>query len=287
MPRINHNIPAMITANTLMRTERELSLSIERLSTGQKINTAYDDAAGYSVSEQLRLETRNLSMGSQNIQNGKSLLDIVNGGLTEIESIVNRMRELAVKSANGSLTDEDRQHIQDETDQLISEVDRVAGSTEFNGNPLIDGSAPWGSAQGGKLHIGSGYDTSSDIFYIRLQSMKTDDTGLGIGPAAADPIDLTTSASAQESISKLDSAIQTINSQLANVGAYGNRLEHALNNQESMKLNMTAADTIIRDTDMAEESAKRAQLSVLQNAGINVLAQANSFPKEIMTLLKV
>ncbi|MGM0461395.1 MAG: flagellin [Fibrobacterota bacterium] len=280
MPRINHNISAMITANTVMKTEKRLSKSIERLSTGQKINFAYDDAAGYSVSEQLRMETKNMKMGSQNIQNGRSLLDIVNGGLTEIEDILNRVRELAVKSANGSLTQEDREYIQSETDQLLSEVDRIADSTEFNGNPLINGSAPWGQGQGGKLHIGSGFDNNTDIFRIRLNDMRTHNAGLDV-----DGIDLTDAATAQDAIGTIDDAISTLNSELANVGAYGNRLNHAQRNQDSMSQNLTAADSVIRDTDMAEESAERTKLSILHNAGVSVLAQANSFPQQIMSLL--
>ncbi|ERP39373.1 flagellin [Chitinivibrio alkaliphilus] len=281
MPRINHNIPAMVAANTLMRTERQLSKSIERLSTGQKINFAYDDAAGYSVSEQMRMETKNLQMGSQNIENGRSLLDIVDGGLKEIQDIVNRLRELAVNSANGTLTPDDREYIQKETDQLLEEIDRISNSTEFNGNALINGDAPWGEGRGGKLHIGSGFDSNTDIFYIRLHDMQVHEDGLDIAD-----IDLSNPDTAQEAIGRLDQASSTITGELANVGAFGNRLNHAARNQASMTQNIIAADSIIRDTDMAEETAKRSQLTVLHNAGVSVLAQANSFPQDILQLLQ-
>lgn len=291
MPRINHNIPSLMTTNTLHKTEAILEKTIEHLSTGQRINFAYDDAAGYSVSEQLRSEIKGVTIGNRNIENGKALLDIAHGAITEVESILNRVRDLAVQSANKTLTDQDRIFIQQEVDQLLGtvleptggELNRIANSTQYNGINLIDGSAPWGSLTGGKLHIGPGNDINADILRIKLPDMSAGPAGLNL----IGNIDVSNQIDAQTAIGTIDQAIFDINKGLADIGAYANRLTHALANQESILHNMTAADSIIRDADIATETAEYTKLQVLQKSAVSVLAQANSFPKDILSLLKI
>ncbi len=288
MPRINHNIPSLMTTNALMNTEARLSKTIEQLSTGQRINYAYDDAAGYSVSEQMRSEIQGIKVGNQNIQNGQSLVDIAHGAMTEIEQILNRMRDLSVQAANGSYTDEDREFNQQEVDALMDEIDRIAQGTEYNGTPLLNGTAPWGSVQGGKLHIGSGNDSNADILRLRIEPMLVEDPinnpGVGLN---LNGLNIDNQDDAKTAIGRIDDVIHTINKGLADLGAYANRLNHALENQKNVELNITAAESVIRDTDIATATAEYTKLQVLQKAAVSVLAQANSFPKDILSLLKI
>jgi len=282
MPRINHNIPAMITGNALRCVGRELDKSLEKLSTGLRINRASDDAAGLSVSEQLRTQVTGLTMGGRNAQDGESLVNIAEGALTELEAMVQRMRELSIQSANDTLTSVERGYCQVEYDQLRTEIDRIVGCTQFNSMRLLDGSAPWGTT-GGTIHIGpNDNSTGNDAVLITIAGVNT--TLLGI--SAAQNVFITDQLSATASITTLDTALHSINTLRANLGAITNRLEHAITNQENQTQNMQAAESVIRDTDFAEETTRFTRNQILQQSSTAMLAQANSLPQSVLSLLK-
>ena len=282
MPQINHNIPAMITGNALRAVGRELNKSLEKLSTGLRINRASDDAAGLSVSEQLRTQVTGLQMGGCNAQDGESLVNIAEGALTELESMVQRMRELSIQSSNDTLTSVERGYCEVEYDQLRTEIDRIVGATQFNSMRLLDGSAPWGTT-GGSLHIGpNDNSTGNDVVLITIAGVNT--TMLGIN--AAQNVFITDQLSATASITKLDTALHSINTLRANLGAITNRLEHAITNQENQTQNMQAAESAIRDTDFAAETTQFTRNQILSQSSTAMLAQANQIPQSVLSLLK-
>jgi flagellin len=281
MPRINHNIPSMITAGSLKRTERNLSKTLEKLSTGLAINRASDDAAGLSVSEQLRTQVRGLTMGNRNIMDGVSLINIAEGAMVEIEDMLHRMRELSIQAATDTLTGSERQYIQIEVDELLDEIDRISTSTQYNKMNLLDGSAPWSGTNSATLHVGPNNDSHSDIITVSIDSMSTGSNGLSIAT-----VDMTSSTGAQAAITTMDSAIGIINATRAEMGAITNRLEHALNNQENIKQNVSAAESIIRDVDFATETSQFTKHQILQQSATSMLSQANSLPNNVLSLLQ-
>lgn len=235
MPRINHNIPAMITGSSLRIVEREVAKSLERLSTGLRINRASDDAAGLSVSEQLRSQVRGLEMGSRNIQDGISLINIAEGALNEVESMLQRMRELSIQAANDTLTSTERGYIEIETGQLRREIDRIVAGTQYNSQNLLNGVDPWGTLPGGVLHIGPNNSSAADIIQYRISPI--DSTSIGINP-----VTVTSQSDAAAAISVLDGALHSVNELRADLGALVNRLEHALTNQTNQETNLQAAE---------------------------------------------
>lgn len=281
MPRINHNVPAMITGNSLRQTDRSLSKSLERLSTGMRINRAADDAAGLSVSEQLRTQVRGLNMGARNIQDGIALLNIAEGALIEVESMLQRMRELSIQAANDTLTSVERGYIQIEISQLQTEMDRIVSGTQYNSQELLNGTAPWGTAPGGVLHIGPNSDSATDVIQYQIDPMTTATLGVG-----ATDIDVLTQTTATNAISSLDEALRSVNELRATLGAMTNRLEHALVNQENQETNMQAAESVIRDSDFALETSIFTRNQILEQSATAMLAQANSVPQNILSLLQ-
>jgi flagellin len=281
MPRINHNIPAMVTGTALRQVERDVAKSLEKLSTGLRINRAADDAAGLSVSEQLRTQVRGLGMGIRNAQDGISLLNIAEGALIEVESMLQRIRELAIEAANDTLTSKERGYVQIEVDQLKDEVDRIVNGTQFNSQKLLNGGAPW--ATGGILHIGPNNDTTfnADVIIITIGGVTTG--SLGIAGTLAQ---VTSGTFASAAIGILDTALSSVNSLRANLGAKVNRLEHALNNQENQEQNMQAAESTVRDADFAYETTQFTRNQILQQSSTAMLAQANVAPQSILNLLK-
>jgi flagellin len=279
MPRINHNVSAMITGNSLRMNDRAVAKSLERLSTGLRINRAGDDAAGLSVSEQLRTQIKGLHMGDRNIQDGIALINIAEGCLIEVETMLQRMRELCIESANDTLTSIERTYIQAETTQLTSEIDRIVSGTQYNSMTLLNGTAPWGTAPGGVLHIGANNVASADTIQYQIPSMNT--TGLGIATMS-----VSTQSDATAAISSLDIALHSVNTLRANLGAIVNRLEHALTNQENQITNMQAAESVIRDADFAYETTTFTRNQILQQSSTAMLAQANTAPQSVLNLLK-
>jgi flagellin len=281
MPRINHNIPALITQNALRCVDREMQKSLEKLSTGLRINRAADDAAGLSVSEQLRTQVAGLSMGGRNAQDGVSLVNIAEGALTELESMIQRMRELSIQAANDTLTSLERGYIQVEFDHLRQEIDRIVGCTQFNSMKLLDGSAPWGTT-GGVIHIGPNNMTSSDVVMITIAGCNTNLLGISL----SDNVFVTSQLTASSAIDTLDIALHSVNTLRAGLGAITNRLEHAITNQENQMQNMQAAESVIRDADFAFETTKFTRNQILTQSSTAMLAQANQLPQSVLTLLK-
>jgi len=293
MPRINNNIQSMVTAGSLRRTERSMSGTLEKLSTGLQINRASDDAAGLSVSEQLRSQIHGLNMGNRNISDGVSLINIAEGALNEIESMLQRMRELAIQSSNDTLQDTERRYVQLEVDELASEIDRITLSTQFNRMPLLNGTrstSPWGTPAGGAIHAGPNGDTNSDILFVSIDAMNT--VSLSIGSSSGMSADtnvsfsLSTGSSSRMAITNLDNALSSVNALRAKLGAVTNRLTHALTNQENVKINVTSAESTIRDVDFATETADFTKYQILQQSATSMLSQANQLPNNVLSLLK-
>jgi len=281
MPRINHNVPAMITGNALRSVDRQLQKSLERLSTGLRINRASDDAAGLSVSEQLRTQVRGLNMGARNIQDGVALVNIAEGALIEVEAMIQRMRELCIQAANDTLTSVERSYVNIEITNLKSEVDRITLGTQYNSQRLLNGDAPWGTAPGGVLHIGPNNDPTADTLQYQIDAMNT--VALGIDGAN---LLVDTQINATAGISTLDVALMSVNALRADLGAMTNRLEHALSNQENQEQNMQAAESVIRDADFALESTQFTRNQILSQSSTAMLAQANTIPQSVMSLLQ-
>ncbi|MDD5673489.1 MAG: flagellin [Chitinivibrionales bacterium] len=281
MPRINHNVPAMITGNSLNNIERQMQKSLEQLSTGLRINRASDDAAGLSVSEQLRTQVNGLAMGTRNAQDGIALVNIAEGALNETEAMMQRMRELSIQAANDTLTSTERGYIQVEFDQLRQEIDRIVGGTQYNSQPLLNGGSVW--TTGGVLQIGPNDNaTGFDVVLVTIPAINT--TGLGI--SIVDNVWVTTQIDATNAISALDNALSSVNTQRASLGAITNRLEHALTNQENQQTNMSAAESVIRDTDFAATTTQFTRNQILAQSSTAMLAQANSLPQSVLSLLK-
>ena len=267
---VQHNMSALNSNRMLGVTAGSISKTTEKLSSGYKINRAADDAAGLSISEKMRRQIRGLSQASLNAQDGISCVQTAEGALAEVEEMLQRMNELAVKAENGTLADEDREAIDAEIQQLVSEIDRVASTTTFNEQNLLDG-----SFSGKELMVGA--ESGQHI------SMKIDDmdaTALGVKT-----VDAKTVTGAQALNTKVKAAIKTVSTQRSNLGAVQNRLEHTIKNLDNVVENTTAAESSIRDTDMAEEMVRYSNQNILQQAGQAMLAQANQANQGVLSLL--
>ena len=268
--RINHNIAALNTYRQLSSATTAQSKSMEKLSSGQRINRAGDDAAGLAISEKMRGQIRGLDQASRNSQDGISLIQTAEGALNETHAILQRMRELAVQGGNDTNTSDDRTQIQTEIDQLTKEVDRIANTTEFNTQNLLGGSFS------ATLQVGA-----NDGQTINFSISKMDSTGLSNGT-----ISVGSNSAASSSISKLDDAIKTVSTQRSNLGALQNRLEHTINNLDTSSENLTAAESRVRDVDMAKEMMNQTKNSILSQAAQSMLAQANQQPQGVLQLLQ-
>jgi flagellin len=284
---INHNLSAMFADRSLKVTQLYLDKNMEKLSSGLRINRAGDDASGLAVSEKLRSQIRGLNQASTNAQNGISFIQTTEGYLQESEDIVQRLRELAVQSANGIYSDEDRMYIQIEVSALIDEIDRIASHAQFNGMNLMTGR--FGRLIGENVvtasmwfHIGANMDQREQVF-IGTMTAK----GLGIRNVGDDTIlSLSAPDSANRAIGTLDEAIKKINKQRADLGAYQNRLEHAVRGLDIGAENMQASESRIRDTNMANEMVGFTKNQILNQAGTAMLAQANQKGQTVLQLLQ-
>ena len=268
---VQHNMSAMNANRMLGVTGGTLSKSTEKLSSGYKINRAADDAAGLSISEKMRRQIRGLTQASLNAQDGISCVQTAEGALAEVEEMLQRMNELAVKAENGTLAQEDRDAIDAEVQQLVSEIDRVASTTTFNEMNLLDG-----KFTGKGLQVGAETNQHIDIS-IKGMDAQT----LGIDGVSATS---TTTASALNTAVK--AAIHAVSTQRSALGAVQNRLEHTIKNLDNVVENTTAAESSIRDTDMAEEMVKYSNQNILQQAGQSMLAQANQAKQGVLSLLQ-
>ena len=272
---VQHNLRAMNSNRMLGLTASSQAKSTEKLSSGYKINRAADDAAGLAISEKMRRQVRGLTQASANAQDGVSCVQTAEGALNEVHDMLQRMNELAVKAANGTNQSEDQSYIQKEVDQLISEIDRVASTSTFNEKMLLDGTFSKVS-----LQVGSESAAGNQI-EITIASM--DSTSMGVGAAAAKVTDV---ASAKTTIGLVKTAIKSLNNQRADLGAIQNRLEHTINNLDNVVENTTAAESRVRDTDMASEMVKYSNNQILAQAGQAMLAQSNQANQGVLSLLQ-
>ena len=278
--RVNFNYESVASQRNLSTSQSNYGRAIEQLSSGLRINKAADDAAGLAVSEKLKNQVRGLNVAQRNAQDGISLLQTAEGALNETHSILGRMRELAVQSANDTLSNSDRLHIQDEVNQLLSEVDRIANSTQFNKINLLNGS---GSAV--DLHIGANKETGLNDNEISVAIAASDTTTLAINTLGTTAT-LTTQSGANSAISALDAAIETISTSRGKIGAYQNRLESTINSLGVASENVGAANSRIRDADVAQSVSEMVRNQILQQSTMAVLAQANQAPQMALQLLK-
>jgi flagellin len=262
--RINNNVEAFNAHRQLVATSDRASKSMERLSSGYRINRAADDAAGLAISEKLRGQIRGLSQAQRNAQDGVSLVQTAEGSLNEVHSMLQRVRELAVQYANGTLSTSDKAAITAEATQLASEIERIGTTTNFNGIKLLDG-----SASTIKFQVGA---NDNDTISVTTESLGTDVGSIDVAQTTA--------------ISAIDAAIGKVSTLRSTFGAVQNRLEHTLNNISTYQENLTASESRIRDVDMASEMVEFSKDQILQQAGTSMLAQANQAPQAVLSLLR-
>ena len=273
--RINTNVASLNAQRNLTGTKFGLDKSLEKLSSGYRINRAGDDAAGLAISENLRAQVRGLKQASRNAQDGVSLIQVAEGGLNEISSIMIRLRELAVQAASDTIGPVERQFLNVEYDQLVSEVDRIADGTEFNGTQLLSGT-------GSVLDFQVGTRNDPNIDRLTFDSSKADANSAALGVNLTSVAD---KASAQNSLSAIDSAIVSVSAMRADFGAIQNRLQSTIGNIAVSVENLSAANSRIRDVDVAEETAELTRNNILLQAGTSVLAQANQSSNTALSLL--
>ncbi len=283
--RINHNIASMITTNSLQSVNLGLNKSLEKLSTGLRINRASDDAAGLSVSEQLRTQIRGMGRAKSNAQDGIALLQIAEGAANEMSAILQRMRELSIQSANDTLTSTDRSYLDQEFTALVNEIDRIAQSAQYNGQTLIwGGSTSFGGAGSASciLHIGANDRAGVDNLQVTIDAISAGSlslTGSGVS------VGISTQASSLSAIGSIDNAIKSVNNMRSDIGAYVNRLEHAINNLANQEYNTQDAESRIRDVDFASESTQFTRNQILSQSATSMLAQANQVPQGVLGLI--
>jgi flagellin len=267
--RIQNNVEAFNAHRNLSWTESKLGTSMERLSSGYRINRAADDAAGLAISERLRGQIQGLDQSQRNVQDAVSLVQTAEGSLTEVHAMLQRVRELAVQYKNGSLSTADRTAIQSEVNQLGSEIERIGASAQFNGINLLN------SSQTISFQVGAKDGEQITVSTVSLGSAS----GVGTNYLA-----LTSNGTSD--ISEIDAAIDNVSAQRATFGAVQNRLEYTLQNAAIYQENLTASESRVRDVDMAAEMVNFTKLQILQNAGTAMLAQANQGSQGVLSLLR-
>jgi len=284
---INHNLSAMFANRSLNVTQSYLTKNMEKLTSGFRINRAGDDASGLAVSEKLRSQVRGLNQASRNAMNGISFIQTSEGYLQESQDILQRLRELAVQAANGIYTDEDRMYIQIEVSALVDEMDRIANHAQFNGMNMLTGRFARPTGQNTVtaemwLHIGANMDQRTQVF---IGTMTT--KGLGIRNAGDNSfISLQDPEGANRALGTIDTALKMISKQRADLGAYQNRLEHAVRGIDNAAENLQAAESKIRDTNMAQQMVDYTRDQILSQAGTAMLAQANQRMSSVLQLLQ-
>jgi flagellin len=288
MTRINHNISAFVAVQQLARNNEHLAHSLERLSTGLRINHGSDDVAGIAVSEKMRTQIRGTAVASRNANDGIAMLQIAEGSLNEMTGILQRMRELAVQGANGTYGTTERGYLDREFQSLLSEVDRMALGSQYNGITLLDGGSSSFGATGSTasvLHIGANYNSGGlgvtiDTLEVHISSATLGALGLAVGT-----VGVSTGLASLNALDMLDGAIRSVNSVRSELGATVNRLESALASLQVQEVNMTSAESSIRDTDFASEMTEMTRNQILVQSATSMLAQANQTPQSILSLL--
>lgn len=273
---VQHNLTAANTNRQLGITTNGLQKSTEKLSSGYKINRAADDAAGLSISEKMRNQIRGLNKASDNAQDGISLVQTAEGALNEVHSMLQRMSELAVQAANGTNATTDRTALNDEVQQLKTEIQRVGSTTQFNKMNILDGGFSAGTKKA--LQVGANANQTISIAISALKSV--------VGSSLKDALKIDTATNAQSAIATVQSSIEKLSTLRSKLGAVQNRLEHTVANLDNISENTQSAESRIRDTDMAEEMVQYSKNNILQQAGQSMLAQANQANQGVLSLLQ-
>ncbi|MDC0702669.1 flagellin Hag [Priestia sp. AB] len=302
--RINHNITALNTYRQYNTANNAQAKSMEKLSSGLRINSASDDAAGLAISEKMRGQVRGLDQAARNAQDGISVIQTAEGALGETHDILQRMRELAVQSSNDSNTDADRGEIQKEVNQLAKEVTRIANDTEFNTKKLLTGAVDSSNttnvtdADSMTFQIGANAGQSINLDIKAMDAVSLGVAGTDASNAVAagtadtakavtnDGINVSSKASASTAITAIESAIEKVSAERSNLGAHQNRLDHSINNLNTSSENLTAAESRVRDVDMAKEMMEQTKNSILAQASQAMLSQANQQPQQVLQLLR-
>ena len=271
---VQHNVTAMNAQRQLGITTGIQAKSSEKLSSGYKINRAADDAAGLAISEKMRRQIKGLTQASANAQDGISAVQTAEGALSEVHDMLQRMDELATKAGTDTLQSQDRAYIQQEVNALISEITRTATTTSFNDTKLLDG-----SFTGKELQVGAD-QSANDYIKVSIKNMSASTIGVGTLKVTG-----TNGSNGRKAIDTIKTAIKSISSQRADLGAIQNRLEHTIKNLDNVNENTTAAESQVRDTDMAAEMVKFSNSNILAQAGQSMLAQANQSNQGVLSLL--
>lgn len=276
---INHNISALRANNVLKTVNNELDKTTEKLSTGMRINRAGDDALGFAVSERMRTQIRGIAQAERNVMDGVSFIQVTEGNLEQVNNILQRLRELSIQTSNGIYSDDDRKLVQLEVDQLIEEVDRLGKTAEFNKIRPLSGAYSKDSKNPIQLHVGPNQNEKLEIFVDAMSAgaLQLETNGK--------KQTLSTPASSNTMIGILDNAIQKVNKQRSDLGAYYNRLEITAEGLQSNYINMVAAESRVRDADMAEHIVDFTKNQILTKSGVAMLAQANMRPEQVVKLL--
>lgn len=273
--RVNTNVASLMAQRSLGTTKHELDKHLNRLSSGSRINSAGDDAAGLAISENLRAQIRGLKQAKRNAQDGVSLVQVTEGGLNEVSNILIRLRELSIQSASDTIGDRERSFTDREFQALKSEMDRIAASTSFNGTPLLSGQAGVFEIQ-----VGTGNNPLTDRVTYDAQNVNVSLQNIGmVGESVA------TKQAAQMSLGTIDNALSQVNQIRADLGAMQNRLQSTINSLGVNEENMAAANSRIRDADLAEEVSEMTKNNILLQAGVSVLGQANNSLQSTLKLL--
>jgi flagellin len=287
---INHNLMAMDAARNLGNSYNRLSTSVARLSSGLRINSAADDAAGLAIREMMRTDIRVLNQGVRNANDAISLIQTADGALSVIDEKLTRMKELAEQAATGTYTDAQRLIMDSEYQAMASEISRIALATDFNGVKLLDGTLS-GTAAGGafgnqmKIHFGTGNSSAEDYYYIRIGNSTASALGLGNSAAVHAGYTISTQSAAQEALEAIDMAIASKDNIRANLGGISNRLSNTISNLSIQAQNLQAAESRISDVDVASEMTEFTRNQILVQSAVAMLAQANSLPQLALQLI--
>jgi flagellin len=284
MLSINSNYASAFASNAANTASKGLDSAMEKLSTGSRINYAKDDAAGQAISTRLSAEIQGLAMASRNAADAQSLIDTAEGGMQETHNVLLRMRELAVQSANGTLTDADRQHTDAEFKQLQNEMDRISGNTKWAGQNLLNG-------QSFSFQVGEGAYQTINVNVGNVSSYTSAGTtnsfdGVRYDYYNGNDIELDTVDQSQRAIQAIDIAIDYVSSERANLGAVSNRLDSTMSNLDQVAVNLSASQGRIQDADFAQETGNLAKNQILQQAATAMIAQANASKSSVLSLVR-
>jgi len=287
MASVNTNISATIAQNALTKNERSMNTAMERLATGKRINGAKDDAAGLAISSRMTSQIRGLEVGMRNAGDAISMISVADGAMVEVGNMLQRMRELALQASNGTTTSADRDYLNTEYQNLITEIERIADNTQWNGNAIMNLAS---ASDTFSYQVGANGGQTIDVDFVAIdQTNGSAFTVFGTGASAASIAAANTSAAlvvGTEAITKIDLAITELNENRANFGAAINRLTYAIDNLASVKVNSEAARSRIEDTDYAKETSELARTQIIQQAGTAMLAQANQAAVTVLALLR-